>query len=140
MQSPRNSNGDEQTGMIWRRKQIAQVAERDVDEDLRAAFEGLAEAWWMATAHLSSPNKLMENARYRQIIGLGPAVLPLLLRDLAKTQRFWFPALSAITGQNPVPDDAAGDIRRMADAWIEWGRQNGLTEYGVAEVFLKRPR
>jgi len=122
----RNSNEDALTSMKWLQRQIAQVAEQDVDQDLRAAFEDLAEAWSIATAHLSSPNKLMENARYRQIIGLGPPVLPLLLRDLAKTQRFWFPALSAITGQNPVPEDAAGDIRQMTDAWIGWGRENGL--------------
>lgn len=70
----------------------------------------------------------MEHPAYRQIIGLGPAVLPLLLRDLRETGRFWFPALHAITGENPVPDEATGDVRRMTEAWLEWGRQKGLLE------------
>jgi hypothetical protein len=34
--------------------------------------------------------------------------------------------LNAITGENPIPDDAAGDIDRMTAAWLEWGRANGL--------------
>jgi hypothetical protein len=42
-----------------------------------------------------------------------------MLRDLQETGRFWFPALSAITGENPIPEDAAGDVERMTEAWIE---------------------
>jgi hypothetical protein len=91
-------------------------------------FAELALTWSAATAHLSSPTSLMEHPAYRQIIGLGPAVLPLLLRDLRETGRFWFPALYAITGENPVPDEAAGDTPRMTEAWLDWGRRNGLSE------------
>jgi hypothetical protein len=69
---------------------------------------------------------MIEQPAYRQIIGLGPAVLPLLLRDLRETGRFWFPALNAITGENPVPDDAAGDVDKMTEAWMGWARANHL--------------
>ncbi len=68
----------------------------------------------------------MEHPAYRQIVGLGPAVLPLLLRDLAESRRFWFPALNAITGENPISEDAAGDVEQMIDAWTEWGRNRRL--------------
>lgn len=101
-------------------------ARQATDEELRVAFEELALAWSAATAHLSSPTKLVEHPAYRQIIGLGPAVLPLMLRDLDTNGRFWFPALHAITGENPIPDDAAGDIDKMTEAWIGWGRANRL--------------
>jgi hypothetical protein len=113
---------------LWeaRDRQLEDVAQHGIDDGLRVAFEELAAVWSTATAHLSSPVKLIEHPAYRQIIGLGPAALPLLLRDLAESRRFWFPALQAITGENPVPADAAGDIDRMADAWIEWGRGNRL--------------
>jgi hypothetical protein len=40
--------------------------------------------------------------------------------------RFWFPALNAITGENPTPEAAEGDIERMIGAWLQWGRANGL--------------
>lgn len=113
---------------LWeaRDRQIAEVAGTDVEEGLTVAFEELVHSWSSTTAHLSSPTKLVEHPAYRQIIGLGPAVLPLILRDLADSGRFWFPALNAITGENPVPDAAAGDVARMTEAWIGWGRANSL--------------
>ena len=119
---------EERAAQLWkaRERQIADAARKSVDEGLRVAFEELALIWSSETAHLSSPTKLIEHPAYRQIIGLGSAVLPLMLLDLSAHRRFWFPALSAITGENPVPENAAGDVERMTDAWIEWGRENDL--------------
>jgi|GEM_PF-3438320 len=113
---------------VWdaRERQLAEVAHEKVDEGIEIAFEELASSWTTDTAHLSSPAKFLEHPAYRQIIGLGPRVLPLVLNDLSEHRRFWFPALAAITGENPVPDDAAGDTARMREAWLAWGRNNGL--------------
>ena len=47
-------------------------------------------------------------------------------RLMAENRRFWFPALNAITGDNPVPDGAAGDVARMIEAWLAWGRDRRL--------------
>ena len=118
----------ERASRVWeaREKQIAEVADRGVDDGLRVAFEELAQTWTAETGHISSPVRLMEHPAYRQIIGFGPAVLPLLLKDLAENRRFWFPALNAITGDNPVPDNAAGDVARMIEAWLAWGRDRRL--------------
>ena len=118
----------ERASRVWnaRERQIAEVADRGVDEGLAVAFEELAQIWASETAHLSSPLKLMEHPAYRQIVGLGAAVLPLLLRDLVESHRFWFPALNAITGENPIPEDAAGNMTRMTEAWIAWGRDRHL--------------
>ena len=102
------------------------MAQQSIDEGLRRSFEELVLAWGTGTAHLSAPAKLIEHPAYRQIIGLGPSVLPLILADLEVSQRFWFPALNAITGENPIPEDAAGDVERMIAAWLQWGRANGL--------------
>ena len=33
-----------------------------------------------------------------------------------------FVALMRITGEDPVPDEAKGDLDRMAEAWLSWGR------------------
>jgi hypothetical protein len=113
---------------LWqvRDQQLVDAAQHGTDEGLRVAFEELVASWSSATAHLSSPSKLMEHPSYRQIIGLGASVLPFLLRDLAESGRFWFPALNAITGENPVPEDAACDIERMVEAWLGWGRAHQL--------------
>jgi hypothetical protein len=62
---------------------------------------------------------------YQRIIGLGPAVLPFLLRELEREPDHWFWALKAITGADPVPPSSRGKVREMARFWIEWGRQQG---------------
>jgi hypothetical protein len=105
---------------------IGEAAQPHIDEGLRRTFNKLALKWSSATAHLSSPSRMAEHPAYREIIDLGAPALPLILRDLTETGRFWFPALNVITGENPVPSSAAGDIDKMTDAWIEWGRGHGL--------------
>jgi hypothetical protein len=62
---------------------------------------------------------------YQEIIGMGPEVVPLLLADLARQPDHWFTALKAITGANPVDPADCGRIEKMAEAWLQWGRQNG---------------
>jgi hypothetical protein len=62
---------------------------------------------------------------YQRIIGMGLPVVPLILEELRREPDQWFWALEAITDENPVPAEDAGNVRAMADAWIEWGRQHG---------------
>ena len=52
--------------------------------------------------------------------------LPLILAELEKEPDHWFWALEAITGENPVSENDAGDMEASAKAWVKWGRQNGL--------------
>jgi hypothetical protein len=62
---------------------------------------------------------------YQQIIGMGDPAVPLLLEELRREPDHWFWALEAITLENPVPRDAAGKVRLMAQAWVEWGIREG---------------
>ena len=62
---------------------------------------------------------------YQEIIGLGPAVLPFMLRDLQENERHWFAALRTITGANPIPPAAAGNVPQMVEAWLKWARDKG---------------
>jgi hypothetical protein len=62
---------------------------------------------------------------YQQIIGMGDRALPLILSELQREPDHWFWALEAITQENPVPPEAAGRVRQMADAWLMWGKQHG---------------
>ena len=66
------------------------------------------------------------HSAYLRIIGMGPLVLPLILEDLERTGDFWFTALEAITGQDPVPPESRGKIKAVAEAWLEWGRKNDI--------------
>ena len=53
-------------------------------------------------------------------------MLPLLLRELARDPDHWFWALEAITGQNPVPAEAVVSVATTVEAWLAWGRREGL--------------
>ena len=95
-------------------------------EDVRATFERLTASWKRDCEVQSSPARIATHPAYRAIIDLGPAVLPMILHDLQGTHAHWFWALQAITGENPVPADAAGSIDLMTEAWLAWGRQRML--------------
>jgi hypothetical protein len=93
---------------------------------LAKQFHALAEEWKAAVAVLSSTTAMCSHPAYQAIIALGPAVVPLLLRDLQREPAHWFEALKAITGEDPVPREDWGRIPAMASAWLAWGRDRGL--------------
>jgi len=62
---------------------------------------------------------------YQQIIGMGAPVVPLILEELQREPDHWFWALEAITQENPVPKEALGKVLQMAQAWVEWGKNQG---------------
>jgi hypothetical protein len=62
---------------------------------------------------------------YQMIVGMGPAVIPLLLRELERQVDYWFWALQAITEEDPVPVESRGNWRAMAQAWLAWGKKRG---------------
>jgi|SRR5439155_22343518 len=94
-------------------------------ETLEERFRRLKATWEMATGHLSSMSAASEHPAYQEVIRLGPAVVPLLLRDLEDNETHWFRALREITGANPIPPSAAGNIPEMAAAWLRWAKDNG---------------
>ncbi len=95
---------------------------------LRARFEALTAEWKHESRFLSNTVQMAMLRPYQRIIGLGPAVVPLILEELQREPGQWFWALEAITGENPVPAELAGLVRAKATAWIEWGRHEGLLE------------
>jgi len=93
--------------------------------DLKARFEALVTEWKSATRFASSMIEMATHGAYQQIIGLGPAAVPLILERLARQPDFWFWALKAITGEDPVPDQARGKLQEMTSAWLAWGQEHG---------------
>ena len=96
-------------------------------EALEKKFIRLRDEWKSQRGHESSSARLAMHPAYQKIIGMGPAVLPLLFRELAcQDPEGWFWALRAITEADPVPPEVRGDGMKMARAWLEWGKQQGL--------------
>lgn len=88
-------------------------------------FSELAAIWKQERGPISSVAKMVMHPAYQQIIGMGPAVVPCLLRELEREPDHWFWALKAITGIDPVPPESRGKLQAMASAWIGWGREQG---------------
>lgn len=95
-------------------------------EGLKRRFQDLADQWREQTGHMSSAISFTQNPAYLRIIAMGPAVVPFILEDLERTRSHWFVALRLITDENPLKAEDKGNVRRMADAWIGWGRERGL--------------
>ncbi|MEJ7593845.1 MAG: hypothetical protein WKF77_20080 [Planctomycetaceae bacterium] len=96
-----------------------------ISKPIHERFTALRDDWKSKTRHLSNTGQISLVFSYQSIIGMGPAVVPLILAELEREPDHWFWALEAITGENPVNKDDAGNIEASANAWVEWGRQNG---------------
>jgi len=88
----------------------------------------LAETWRQERGASSSFADLVLSPSYQRIIGLGPKAIPAILLELVNQPDHWFWALHAITGVNPIPDNAAGDFRAMTKAWIKWGEEQRMLD------------
>jgi hypothetical protein len=103
------------------RKHEPCLADRAVEE----RFRRLARAWKKETWFHSSITQKSVHPAYQQIIGMGSPAVPLILRELTRKPDHWFWALTAITGEDPVPDSATGRLEEMTEAWLRWGREHG---------------
>jgi hypothetical protein len=65
------------------------------------------------------------NDAYGQIVAMGWAAVPLLLREVQLRGGHWFTALKWITGENLVGPEMAGDIRAIREVWLRWGKEHG---------------
>jgi hypothetical protein len=90
-----------------------------------AKFRRLVNEWRSRRIHSSAVEDHILHPAYLQIIGMGTDAVPLILAELEKEPGHWFTALHAITEAQPVPEEDAGNMQKMADAWIKWGRDNG---------------
>lgn len=89
-------------------------------------FAELADTWREERRYSSSLTEIVLSPAYQRIVGLGYEVVPLILSELQTRPDHWFWALRSITGINPVPETAIGDLDAMARTWIQWGRVEGL--------------
>lgn len=93
---------------------------------LSEQFRHLAEIVREECAHLSSIREVVMHSAYQQIVGMGPQVLPLLLRELEDRQGHWFWALRAIVKEDPVRSDHQGVVAEMTKDWLNWAHRKGL--------------
>lgn len=105
---------------------MATVPATPVGESLEQRVARLLRTWRDETAYFSSTHQIVANPAYQELISLGPAALPFLFRDIEQTgDGHLTNALSAITGADPIPDEHCGRIRKIAEDWLAWAREQG---------------
>ena len=93
--------------------------------NINQEFYKLATQWKEDTRYLSSIFEISMHPGYQQIIGMGSEVLPLILAELKERPAHWFWALKSITRTDPVPMRYRGNIEKMSEFWLCWGREQG---------------
>jgi hypothetical protein len=93
-------------------------------EPVATRFARLLATWRARTSHHSVQWKRVQHPSYQRIIGIGPAAVPFILRELRHDGIDWFPALEAITDTNPVSEPTTAN--EAVERWLSWGRERKL--------------
>jgi hypothetical protein len=88
-------------------------------------FTELASQWTKDVEDMSSTVEMVKHPAYQEIINMGKAVIPLMLKDLSQNPLYWLTALRQITQENPVPPEHKGKVKQMAEDWLNWGKEQG---------------
>ncbi len=92
---------------------------------VESEFYDLAQQWKQERPCGADVSEIAMHPSYQRIIGMGPDVVPFLLKELEREPEHWFWALNSITGVDPVPPESQGKLKEMAKAWVEWGKKQG---------------
>jgi len=111
----------ESTSRRWANLVEVQAHHRVTESE--TTFAALAEQWRNETGMMSSVAKRAMYSAYQRIIGMGPAVIPLVLRELEERPDHWFWALTYLTGEHPA--ESATNFDEARSAWLRWGRGRG---------------
>jgi hypothetical protein len=92
-------------------------------ESVEHKFQRLADLWRTETVYVSSTSDLVAHPAFQEIVAMGSAVIPLLLRELKNSTGHWHRALQRIIGVNPVAPADRGNMERTVAAWLQWGKE-----------------
>ena len=92
-------------------------------------FTTLRNQWHVERGPCSAISEIIACPSYRQIMGMGKQAVPLILGQLQQEgddPDYWFAALEAITGSDPVKESDYGNMVAMAQSWLNWANwENG---------------
>lgn len=114
-------SGDDELDMNY-------ITEIDLSDTIESYFLKLVQDWHTERGPTSSPIEMINCPSYKKIVAMGDTAIPFIIGDLrnnANNPDFWFTALQDITGIDPIPKEDHGDMKAMAQVWINWGERNG---------------
>lgn len=123
---------DENTGEVENLQEGHWIHVELIESDNRKVFfrrvpiAQVFDEWQTACEYFSSTRQKVNHPAFRQLLARAGESVPFLLSTLTTSPSHAILVLHAITGEDPVPNDKKGDLPRMADAWIEWGKSKGI--------------
>ncbi len=106
------------------------------EEYIESSFTLLMESWCEEKKYMSFLSDIVTCPSYQKIIEMGELALSLILVQLRKEgddPNHWFTALEAITGHNPVPESAYGNMVKMAETWLFWAEKNNVSRLSESQ-------
>lgn len=86
----------------------------------RAQFDTILARWLNDTAFDSLPDEMKEYDSFNEIVSMGSRVVPLIAANLRRSPSFLFLALEEIFGEDPVPEEAFGNLQATVSSWLQW--------------------
>lgn len=92
----------------------------------------LIERWRAEVKYMSSLSDMVSHEDYKAISSKDRRAIPILLNELRDRPHYWFDALQKLVKNNldivvnPVRKADRGNLPRMTDAWLKWGKRNGF--------------
>lgn len=91
------------------------------DEEFTELFAALTEK----TKYSSITNVALKSSVGKRLIDLGDKTVQYMFRQNIPLNAHTMCLLFEITGENPVPNEDAGHIEHMANAWRKWAKEKG---------------
>ena len=92
-------------------------------DNIAARFNQLASEIEEDCMMVSFSTLISLHPSYQEIIGMSSQAVPLLIKRLDTTPNFWFKALEAIAGYNPIPKQDRGYVNKEIAHWKNWARE-----------------
>lgn len=104
-------------------KDFPALTQKDTDTTtIRERFNHYKAIWEKETKILSAIDDIIENESYQAIIKQGKDVVPFIIDELKKNNKFWFHALEVLTGEDPVKKEHWGNPLLMKNDWLQWAK------------------
>jgi len=94
-------------------------------DDYAANFYRHLRLWRFHTMFASSVEVAISHPSFREIVGMGEKVVPLIISEISGKPDLLIIALQLITGADPVQERNRGRMAEMASDWIDWFRRKG---------------
>ncbi len=98
---------------------------RSASSEVQQRFAELVSEWRRTRGHSPKIKDLVMNSAYQRIIGMGEPAIPLILREMEREPDHWSWAMTAISGEDPVPHTARGRLDQTTAAWVKWAHEKG---------------